>query len=243
MSNILRFKPNPITDYLINNWEKIRDEFFDFHIKNTNLDFRSIHQLSNTPNAVVKRKTGKDPEVDKAFFIGDLYTTGIYVHSDALGYLEKQIMNWGDNETERIFEKTIKGMPTLGKWVNQYYKVTTSIQFHTAQPGMWLRHHYGIDSNSHVVRCHLGLDVDPLCEFDLENERYIWQNGELIGFKDGFVYHGARHLGTKPRTILLCDIYYSAVKSYIVNDPTPCKYELPFIRRQDRKLPIIENWY
>lgn len=242
MSNILRFKSNPITDYLTENWEIIRDEYFNFHLENTFLDFREINGLSNTPNAIVKRKTYKNTIEEKSFFVGDLYSTGLYVHTNSVGSAEKEKMNWGDHEVERIYEKTIIGMPTIGAWVKKYYKFTTLILFHTAQPGVWIAHHYGLDSNAYNVRCHLGLDDDPLCEFDLENERYVWKNGDLIGFKDGYVYHGVRHLGTKPRTILLFDMDYQLLKPYIVNDPSPYKYENPFVSRKDRVIPEITNW-
>lgn len=240
MSNILRFKPNPITDYLLENWETIRDEFFDFHLKNSSIDFRKINTLANKPNVIIKRKTSKNTLEEKPFFVGDLYSTVLYLHADSLGYLEKEKINWNEYEIERIYEKNIEGMPTIGAWVKEYYKFTTLINFHTAQPGMWLTHHYGMDSNAHTVRCHLGLDDDPLCEFDLENERYVWKNGDLIGFRDGYVYHGVRHLGTKPRTIFLFDIDYSIIKPFIINDkPVP----EPFIKRKDRIPPKIINWY
>ena len=50
MSAYIRFRPNPITDYLIEHWEQIRDEFVAQRFAKTGKNLLELQDESNKLN-------------------------------------------------------------------------------------------------------------------------------------------------------------------------------------------------
>lgn len=237
MSNIIRFRPNPITDYLTTHWESIRDEYINQKFLEMGIDVRQPNLdniYSTKPNQSLP--IGKDKKITP-FYNGNILSSTLYMNQCALSPSEKKLCNWGENEIERIFNDRINAIPTLKKWMDMYSQYCSSVWFATAQPGSQIRHHYGVDSNLPYFRIHLGLITDPGAFLDIENERYCWKDGELIGFDDILKYHGMKHKGVLPRTILIIDISRKLLIEHIEN-----YIESPFIPRIDRIPPVIVDW-
>jgi hypothetical protein len=197
------------------------------------------HSYSNKINPIVPRS---DDNQMRPLYTGNITNKPLYIKKVALGSLEQKIMSWKKNEEERFWPESLDNFPVTAKWLNDNLHHCSGIYFATANPGSKINHHYGIDTNYPYLRFHLGLITDTKCIFDLENERHSWKEGELFAFDDNVVYHGIKHDGTIPRTILIVDILKSVMRPYAKNYPTPREYESPFIPRLQRPIPKIVNW-
>lgn len=239
MSNYIRFNSNPITDYLTDNWQQIRDEYISYMQEKMSLNMLEVQSYSNKLNPVVPRGTTKEM---KPLYTGNIVNKPLYVKKVSLGSIEQKMMNWKENEEERFWPDSLKNFPVTARWINNNSNICSGIYFATAQPGSKINHHYGIDTNYPYLRMHLGLITDHECLFNLENEQYAWKDGDLFAFDDNVVYHGIKHNGTIPRTVLIIDILKSVMRDYVINYPTPRWYEDPFVSRHDRVPPVITNW-
>lgn len=237
MSNILRFSPNPVTDYLTTNWQAIRDEYINLKLIEMGIDVQKIN-LDSTYSTKLNQHLpiGKDKKITP-FYKGNILSSTLYINECALSPSEKKLCNWGETEIERVFHDRINAIPTLKTWIEKYLKYCSSIWFATAQPGSQIRHHYGVDNNLPYFRIHLGLITDPSAFLDVENERYSWKDGELIGFDDVLKYHGMKHNGVSPRTILIVDISRNLLREHTKDYVEPA-----FIPRRDRTPPLIVDW-
>lgn len=237
MSNIIRFRPNPITDYLTTHWESIRDEYINQKFLEMGIDVRKTND-DNTYSTKLNQHlpVGKDKKIIP-FYNGNILSSTLYMNECALSIHEKKLCNWRENETERYFPDRINAIPTLKTWMDIYLQYCSSVWFATAQPGSRIRHHYGVDGNVSYFRTHLGLITDPGAFLDVENDRYSWKAGEFIGFNDYFKFHGMKHDGVLPRTILIIDISKNLLRDYIEDYVEP-----PFIPKIDRIPPVIVDW-
>jgi len=237
MSNFLRFHPNPVTDYLTTNWQAIRDEYINQTFVEMGIDVRKINLDKRYSTKLNQHlPIGKDKKITP-FYYGNILTSALYVNQCALSPSEKQLCNWGETEIERVRHESINAIPTLKTWIEKYLIYCSSIWFATAQPGSRIRHHYGVDNNFPYLRIHLGLISDPEAFLDIENERYSWRDGELIGFDDVCKFHGMKHNGVSPRTILIIDISRNIIQEHVKDYVEPV-----FIPKQDRTPPLIVDW-
>jgi hypothetical protein len=55
MSNIIRFRPNPITDYLTTHWESIRDEYINQKFLEMGIDVRqpNLDNIYSTKHFII----------------------------------------------------------------------------------------------------------------------------------------------------------------------------------------------
>jgi hypothetical protein len=212
MSNIIRFNPNPFTDYLLQNWETIRDEYIAQRLNKFGINLLEVQQESNKLNGTTFHK--KQP-----LFEGNIHAGALYAHREVLTPYEFKTLQWGDDEIERFWNDNIEQMPTVGAWLKEWFPHIASAVFYTAQPGSKINHHYGVDTQQNNVRIHLCLTDDPKCVFDIENERHVWKAGEIFGFDDCNYYHGIKHGGTNPRSVLVIDVEKSFMKPYAINWP------------------------
>ncbi len=228
MTHFIRFSSNPITDYLTENYQKIRDEYIRRQQLVKNVNVLEIQTTANKVNAITIHEK-------KPLYEGVMYVSSVLLTSEVLSNPEKKGLNWGEDEDERWFMPDLaENMPTLDHWIQQHRPYIASIMFNVAQPGVKLNHHYGPDSNKDNFRIHLCLTADPGCYFDIENEQHIWEEGELFGFDDAFVYHGIKHDGTQPRIIIAIDIKKSVLQEYAIGWE-----EREFVPRHFRTPPLI----
>jgi hypothetical protein len=230
MSNFIRFKPNPITSYLTDNWTAIRDEFVLQRQQKMGHNLLEVQQSSNKLNAVTAHEK-------KPLYQGNIVAAALYVKDEILSIPEAKQLNWQEHEQERWWLDNVAGMPTLAKWIDEYKNDIAGVVFYAAQPGAVINHHYGVDSTYNNLRLHLCLTADPQCQFDIENERWSWVEGDIFGFDDASYFHGIKHTGSKPRIILVIDIKKDLLKEFAVNWP-----DRPFIPRAQRTPPSIINW-
>jgi hypothetical protein len=230
MSNYIKFNSNPVTNYLTDNWLKIRDEFLAQRLSKMGHNLLEVQEDSNKLN-------GTTVHEKKPLYQGNIIAAALYVKDEILSVPEASQLNWSDTEKERWWLDNVKGMPTLAKWIKEYKEYIAGVIFYAAQPGAVINHHYGVDSTYNNVRLHLCLTSDPECWFDIENERHSWIEGDLFGFDDASYFHGIKHLGTKPRIVLVVDIKKSLLQKYAINWP-----DRPFVPRLDRRPPSIVNW-
>lgn len=80
-------------------------------------------------------------------------------------------------------------------------------------PGTVIAPHRGDED---LMRVHLGLICDPGCAIVVGDDYRIWQEGELIAFKDGGPYpHSVEHNGTHDRWVLVFDLTLDYLRSVI----------------------------
>jgi hypothetical protein len=230
MSNYIRFKSNPVTDYLVNNWKQIRDEFISQRQQKLGLNLLEVQDQSNKLNAVTVHQK-------KPLYEGNIIAAALMVKKEVLSPPEAAGLQWKEDEEIRWYMDNVTGMPTLAKWVKTYLDSLACVVFYTAQPGSRINHHYGVDSTYHNLRLHLCLTEDNQCVFDIENERWSWKEGDLFGFDDAMYFHGIKHEGTKPRNILVIDIKKDLLREHAID-----WQERPFLPRLERTPPEIYNW-
>lgn len=230
MSKIIKFNSNPITDYLLQNWQRILEEFLEQRRLKLGLNLLEVQNSSNKLNAVTFHE-------QKPLYEGNILAAALYLKKEVLSLAEAKNMAWGVDEEERWWPDNLEQMPTLKKWVIEHKDILASCVFYTAQPGSRINHHYGVDSTKDNIRIHLCLTDDPKCIFDIENQRHVWVAGEMFGFDDALFYHAIKHEGSNPRTVLVVDIKKSAMRPYAQNWP-----EVAFIPRTQRTPPTILNW-
>ena len=57
----------------------------------------------------------------------------------------------------------------------------------------------------------MGIDCDPEAVFYLENlPPRAWESAKLFAFSDGEAFHGTKHTGENPRSILIVDVKKTA---------------------------------
>ena len=231
MSHFIRFRSNPITDYLIDNYEKIRSEFLERQYRLTGLNLLEIQNTANKINPLTFRK-------QQPLYEGNMVISTVFLQRHVMGDTEIEKMKFTKDETERWFmHDTDKSMPTLKRWIDLNRDCVCSTYFLTAQPGSQINFHYGPDSNGSNFRLHLCLTDDPQCVFNIENELHTWKEGDLFAFDDTFVYHGIKHRGTRPRIIVAIDIKKIALYKHAINWERRA-----FIPKLERTLPVIKEW-
>jgi len=230
MSAYIRFRPNPITDYLTENWELIRDEFIAQRKAKTGHNLLEVQDDSNKINGPMVHN-------NKPVYLGKIIAAALYVKYEVLTPKESVQLNFPESEKERWWWDNVEQMPTLKKWINTYQEHLAAVVFYAAQPGSLINHHYGVDSTYQNFRLHLCLTGDPECKFNIENEIYSWVPGDLFGFDDAMYYHGIKHRGTQPRIILSIDIKKSALRAFAIDF-----VERPYLSLSEKPFPIIQDW-
>lgn len=230
MSHYIRFKSNPLLDYLKDNWKTIRDEYivwFEEHEKIYGPKIKANVVTSQTQNLPL--------------YTGMFKSSVIKIEDSLLLESEARSLHWenfGKQGAQKVLyrEQWLQQMPTLYKWVTENYNIIGSVQFNTCTPGSLLRHHFGNDPK--YLRLHLTLKEAKGCLFNIQNEVYEWKDGDLIGFDDAIVYHGTKHTGEENRIILIIDVLKSTVKEHA---------EVWSIQegltKRDRFPTAIKGWY
>lgn len=231
MSNYIRFLPNPITDYLINNWKLIRDEFIQHRLEKTGLNLLEVQNSSN------KLNFKETVHLKQPLFQGNIIAVALYVNRNILTVSEAKQMKWSEQEKDRCWDDNINGMPTIAKWLKEYQSHLDGVVFYAAQPGSHINHHYGVDDTYNNFRVHLCLTGDPDCKFNIENEIHSWTPGDLFAFDDAMYFHGIKHRGSDPRIILSIDIKKELLRDFAVNFT-----ERPFISSKEKTPPLIVEW-
>jgi hypothetical protein len=230
MSAYIKFKPNPITDYLIENWGLILDEFIAQRKAKMGHNLLEVQDESNKINGPMVHNS-------KPVYLGKIIAAALYVKHEVLTPKESVQLNFPESEKERWWQDNIEQMPTLKKWINTYQEHLAAVVFYAAQPGSSINHHYGVDSTYQNFRLHLCLTGDPECKFNIENEIHSWVPGDLFGFDDAMYYHGIKHRGTTPRIILSIDIKKSALREFAIDF-----VERPYLSLPEKPFPIIQDW-
>jgi hypothetical protein len=232
MSHFIRFRSNPITDYLIDNYQAIRSEYLAREQCLKGLNLLEVQNISNKVNPPITTHERKP------LYEGGMVVASVFLQRHVLSRFELEQMKFAKDENERWFMPDInESMPTLKKWIDMHKEHLCSTLFHAAQPGSQINFHYGPDSNRTNFRLHLCLTDDPGCVFNIENELHTWKEGELFAFDDAFVYHGIKHRGTKPRIIIAIDVKKTALYKYAINWERRA-----FIPRLERTVPVIKEW-
>lgn len=232
MTNILRFNPNPVTDPLLNNRSLIKEELISCYKEVREINLEEVQNLSTKLQFSL-------PNGKKSFYEGNIISVPLLVRLGCFSEDEAKVMKWEEGEEERIYRHYYDKMSFLKSWIEENNSDITSVVFFVAQPKSFIRHHYGVPESYKNFRLHLCLQEDLGCVFDLENERYVWREGELIGFDDSMVYHGIKHDGTRPRIILSIDIAKSKMEQYAL--PYNKREFVPLDLRK-KSLPKILNW-
>ena len=98
---------------------------------------------------------------------------------------------------------------TLERCLAPYMQYIGSVGFNIIYPGGTLNQHYGMCND--YVRIHMGIDCDPEAVFYLENlPPRAWESAKLFAFSDGEAFHGTKHTGENPRSILIVDVKKTA---------------------------------
>lgn len=233
-SNYIYFNEHPILDYLKQNWQQIRNEFFDWVPSLINND-------DPTGNGTKANYISTAQYLNTVVYNGEFKSIPVFMRDTLLDKHEAAASFWPGFQEKggakfMLRQERVSAMPTIGKWITDNLDVLGSAQFNICMPGSHLNHHWGLDYR--YLRFHLVLKEAKDCVFDIENERHEWKDGELFGFDDSMVLHGTRHTGTEPRTIFIFDILKTAVKDSAQHWPIR-----PFIPRKLRTKVKILDWY
>jgi hypothetical protein len=148
----------------------------------------------------------------------------MFLRSSLLDANEKLTIGWRDDERVRWNPSHWQDtMPFMTKYTEKMHDLIGSITFNTSYPGSLLNHHWGLDQS--YLRLHLCLDEADGCVFDIEGWKHQWRDGDLFGFDDANVLHGTSHSGTKPRTVLIIDVWKSVIRKYATS--WPCRDQRP----------------
>jgi len=234
ISNYIYFNSNPILDYLTNNWQSIRNEFFNWAPT-------LINSENTTGNGTKANYISTQQYLNDVVYKGIFKSIPIFMRDTLLDHNEAKASFWPGFQQKggakyMLREERLNAMPTIGSWVREHFNVLGSAQFNICYPGSHLNHHWGLDYR--YLRFHLVLKEANGCVFDIENERHEWKDGELFGFDDSMVLHGTRHSGELPRTIFIFDILKTAVKDSAKHWPIK-----PFVPRKNREKIKINDWY
>ena len=230
MNPYIRFRSNPITDYLVQNWESIRDEFIAQRLAKTGKNLLEVQVESNKLNYVSEVRHEK-------LFDGKIIAAALYLTPEVLTAPEAKQLNWQPTETERLFEDNLEQMPTIKKWFETHREHLAAMVFYAAQPNSIIHPHYGVDSMYDNFRVHLCLTGDPECKFNIENEVHSWIPGDLFAFDDCMYLHGIKHRGTNPRIILAIDIKKSAIKDFAIDF-----VQRPFVPVVKKSFFTLHDW-
>jgi len=113
MSKIIQFDPNPITDYLLENWQQILTEFLEQRKIKLGLDLLEVQNSSNKLNAVTHHE-------QRPLYEGNILAAALYIKKEVLSLAESKNMSWGADEQERWWMDNLEQMPTIKKWVYKH---------------------------------------------------------------------------------------------------------------------------
>jgi len=210
----IRFRSNPYTDPLIENWQLIRDQYFLACEVEGQRD--SQGWLTNNRGNKVNGVTRNFGEV---LYSGKIKTVSLMLRNCITDARERAAMNMHDKEEMRWYPMRCNTMPWLFEYTKANLDNISGVTFNTALPGTKLNHHWGLDEN--YIRIHLCLEHAGGCVFNIEGWEHQWETGELFGFDDAHVLHGTKHTGTVPRSILIVDLHKNAIRSY--SESWPCR--------------------
>lgn len=196
MSHYITFKPNPLVDFLKDNWKAIKQEHINYITTNGN-----IEKPNNTDN-----------QYGQILYTGKFNSMSLKLVDSLLDPSEKTAIKWKNTEKVRYYKDRLAEMPLMAEFVNKFDKVVPAITFNVCYPGAKLTHHFGLDEK--YLRLHLTLQGAEGCVFDIESEKHQWTEGEVFGFDDALVYHGTTHTGTVPRVIVLIDVDKDYIKPF-----------------------------
>ena len=217
-SPYIRFNSNPITDPLIKNWTRIRDELWNYLIKKgARIENTWTDQIISKPNNITQ-------QFQKPLYHGRFDGFSMFIRHSLLDDSEKRSISWKEDEQLR-WDLTYweEHMPFMTSYIGMVKDFIGSVTFNTSHPGSTLNHHWGLNHN--YIRIHLCLDEADGCVFDIEGWRHQWKEGDLFGFDDANVLHGTSHVGSKSRTIMIIDVWKMAIKKYAIS--WPCRDQRP----------------
>jgi hypothetical protein len=208
MSPFIEFHPNPFTDYLKDNWQGIRDEYYWYLKKNDIMD----------DNNVIKQKKLQDhapaPNTNGNLYIKEWTSDGFYCDENTLDNDSLRRINWDRKVQKYRIKNEIVQCPNILYIYETWKEHLGSILFNVSYPGSTLKHHYGV--NPRYIRMHVGIKTEEHCIFNVENHTRICKDGDVFGFDDANWLHGTKHSaeGKHERIILLVDIAKTLVKPW-----------------------------
>jgi hypothetical protein len=196
----------PLTISLIENYEKIKEEFYKLS------EFTVVK-----PNNILPERHRSS--FGKLLYEGDFMLSYTRVVKESCSIYELKAV-FGDengNFTEESINKTKEKLresrlitPVLESCIAPYLPHVGTVGFNTIYPGSILNKHYGMCTD--YIRFHLGIECDPGAMFYVENlQPRTWEPGKVFAFSDGETFHGTTHTGSKPRTVLILDLHKQVI--------------------------------
>jgi hypothetical protein len=217
-SPYIRFTNNPIINPLTENWTRIRDELWSYLIK------KGVRTKNTWTDQTISKPNGITHRFQKPLYHGRFDGISMFIRNSLLDDNEKQSSSWKEEETLR-WNPTYwtESMPFMTSYIGMVKDFIGSVTFNISHPGSILNHHWGLNHN--YIRLHLCLDEANGCVFDIEGWKHQWKDGDIFGFDDANVLHGTAHVGLKPRTIMIVDVWKSAIRKYALS--WPCRDHRP----------------
>lgn len=225
----IEFYTHPYLKPLLENWELIRDQFWaSCENRGIRKDGEWIdNELNKKPNGMVKLTRS-------IMYRGKIKSISMMNRDDIIDNNERESMKWGPNEKIRWFKSDETNMPFMWDFANQQIHNIASVIFNIIWPGAVLNHHWGLNQN--YLRIHLCLEEAEGCIFNIEGWERRWENGKLFAFDDANVFHGTKHTGNLPRTIMMIDMKKTVLKPFAKNwpcrDSRPDKEDWDIIRNE-----------
>jgi hypothetical protein len=217
-SPYIRFRSNPYTDPLVENWHAIRDQYFH----------AAMMENQRDTDGWLRNDTGAKPNRETINFSGVLYegkfkSMSMFLRDSITDEKEKVALKWKHDESSRWWPGRAERMPWMAGYVREHEDHIAGVTFNTAMPDSTLNHHWGLDPR--YLRVHLCLEEAEGCAFNIEGWEHTWREGELFAFDDAWVLHGTKHVGSTPRSIMLIDISKELLRPYAIS--WPCRDSRP----------------
>jgi hypothetical protein len=196
----------PLCLSLIDNYEKIKEEFY----KISNFTFEK-------PNNILPKAHGSSR--GKLLYRGDFTcvysriskeTLSIHEYNSLFGNDDRIVTQESESQAIEKLRKVQKETPVIESCIAPYIDHIGNVGFNTIFPGAVLNRHYGMTKR--FIRIHLGIECDLKAVFYVEKlTPRPWEDGKIFAFSDGDVFHGTAHTGSKNRTILTIDVDKSII--------------------------------
>jgi len=206
MTYFIKPGPDPISEYIRNNYIKLKAEFFEEWFPMTT---NNKPQYMMQPGRMLYENTIKVSAAKlskKLLDKNELKIVNFPLEKDNIYPLKTRM--------PAVYEK----VPTWAALLETHNDVIDQLFVDIAYPGASISSHYGV--SSHCYRLHLCLQTNPGFVFNIEGELKGWAEGPggMFMFDDGKLYHGVSYDpstgGPQTRIVAILDIFKDYYESF-----------------------------
>jgi hypothetical protein len=181
MTHFIKPPNDPISEYLRNNYSRLKTEFFEEWFPNIR---------NNKPQYMM--------QPGKMLYENTIKISAVKLSKRLLDKTELKLINFPLDKSNIYPMKTrmpevYAKIPTWTSLLETYSDQIDQLFVDIAYPGASISSHYGV--SAHCYRLHLCLQNNPGFIFKIEDESKAWTEGPsgMFMFDDGNLYHGVTY--------------------------------------------------